>query len=142
GRTGGHVVRGRGLRVRGGPAAMNGVAISSIELIEVALPLVRPFRTSFGEERDKRAILVRIRDVDGVTGWGECCASPEPRYSEEWLDGAWEMLRGFLIPAVLAGGPIVGPDDVAARVRWIRGHRMAKAALEAAVLDGWLRATG
>jgi O-succinylbenzoate synthase len=121
---------------------MNGVVISSIDLIEVALPLVRPFRTSFGEERDKRAILVCARDVDGVTGWGECCASPEPRYSEEWLDGAWDALHGFLIPAVLAGGPIAGPEDVAARARWIRGHRMAKAALEEAVLDVWLRAAG
>jgi o-succinylbenzoate synthase len=114
--------------------------ISSVELIEVAIPLVRPFRTSFGEERDKRAILVRVEDAGGGAGWGECCASPEPRYSEEWLDGAWEALRGFLIPAAQAGGAFAGPEDVGRRVRWIRGHRMAKAALEAAILDLWLRA--
>jgi O-succinylbenzoate synthase len=120
------------------------LAIQSVDLIEVSLPLVRPFRTSFGEERDKRAILVRVGvgAGGGSSGWGECCASPEPRYSEEWLDGAWLALSEFLIPAVLAGGPISRPKDVAHRVGWVRGHPMAKAALEAAVLDAWLRSRG
>ena len=117
--------------------------VPSVELIEVSLPLVRPFRTSFGEERDKRAILVRVSGPDGApAGWGECCASPEPRYSEEWLEGAWQALKEFLIPAVFAPGPISRPEDVGDRVGWVRGHRMAKAALEAAVLDAWLRASG
>jgi O-succinylbenzoate synthase len=113
--------------------------IRGIELREVAIPLVRPFRTSFGEERDKRAALVHIL-TDDAEGWAECVAPPEPRYSEEWLDGAWAMLRDHLGPAVLRSPEIEQPDDVANRVGWVRGHRMAKAALEAAVLDAWLRA--
>jgi O-succinylbenzoate synthase len=119
----------------------HGLAIRSIELREVALPLVRPFRTSFGEEHDKRAILVRVDTGDAV-GWGECVASVEPRYSEEWLEGAWLVLSTCLGPAMLDGGPIEEPEDVARRLAWIRGHRMAKAALEAAVADAWLRARG
>lgn len=115
------------------------IRIRSVELIEVALPLVRPFRTSFGEETDKRAVLVRV-EADEAVGWGECVASPEPRYSEEWNDGAWESLTRFLIPSVFRGGPVEDPADVAARTGWVRGHRMAKSALEAAVLDAWLRA--
>jgi len=115
--------------------------LRAIELREVALPLVRPFRTSFGEERDKRAILVRV-EADGAEGWGECAASEEPRYSDEWLEGAWAVLERMLVPAVLAGGPIAAPEAVGERLRWIRGHRMAKAALEAAVLDAWLRTAG
>src|SRR5439155_322823 len=74
------MTEGRRLEVRG------------IELREVALPLVRPFRTSFGEETDKRAILVRV-DAGDVEGWGECVASESPRYSEEWLDGSWLALE-------------------------------------------------
>jgi O-succinylbenzoate synthase len=112
--------------------------IRSVELLEVVLPLVRPFRTSFGEERDKRAIVVRVEAVDAV-GWGECAASEEPRYSEEWLAGAWLVLCEHLISAVLAGGPIRDPHEAGGRLGWVRGHRMAKAALEAAVLDAWLR---
>jgi O-succinylbenzoate synthase len=110
----------------------------AIELREVALPLVRPFRTSFGEERDKRAILVRVAAGE-VEGWGECVASPEPRYSEEWLEGAWVALRDHLCPSLLAGGWAGTPAYMLRRLGWVRGHRMAKAALEAAMLDHWLR---
>jgi len=116
------------------------VELKAIELREVSLPLVRPFRTSFGEESGKRAILVRAIG-DDVEGWGECVASEEPRYSEEWLDGAWMALERWMAPSVL-GGEVKRPGDVVERVRWIRGQRMAKAAIEAAVLDVWLRKAG
>jgi O-succinylbenzoate synthase len=116
------------------------VELKAVELREVALPLVRPFRTSFGEEREKRAILVRTIG-DDVEGWGECVASDEPRYSEEWVDGAWMALERWMAPGVL-GGEVKRPGHVVERVRWIRGHRMAKAAIEAAVLDVWLRKAG
>jgi O-succinylbenzoate synthase len=115
--------------------------VHSVELREVALPLVRPFRTSFGEESDKRAILVRVQGGD-VEGWGECVASESPRYSEEWLDGSWLALQGFLVPSLLSGGPVGWPQEVGRRLAWVRGHRMAKAALEAAVLDALLRVWG
>jgi O-succinylbenzoate synthase len=117
------------------------VDLRAIELIEVSIPLVRPFRTSFGEERTKRALLVHVEAGD-VAGWGECVASPEPRYSEEWIDGARMVMSRYLGPAVLAGGPVGDPADVARRVSFVRGHPMSKAALEAAVLDAWLRAAG
>jgi O-succinylbenzoate synthase len=116
-------------------------AIRAIELREVALPLIRPFRTSFGEEREKRAILIRV-EGDDDDGWGECVASESPRYSEEWLEGALILLRDHLCPALLSGGAVTGPEDVGRRLGWVRGHRMAKAALEAAVLDMWLRVAG
>ncbi|HEX2090310.1 MAG TPA: o-succinylbenzoate synthase [Actinomycetota bacterium] len=121
--------------------AQAGLSVHAIELREVALPLVRPFRTSFGEERDKRAILVRVL-TDQTEGWGECVASTEPRYSEEWLEGAWAVLHRHVCPALLRSPPINRPEDVGAALGWVRGHRMAKAALEAAVLDAWLRTRG
>jgi o-succinylbenzoate synthase len=114
------------------------IRLRALELVEVALPLVRPFRTSFGEEREKRAVLVRA-DAGDVAGWGECVASELPRYSEEWIDGAWQTMLAVLGPAVLAGGPVQDPGDVGRRLGWVRGHPMAKAALESAVLDAWLR---
>src|SRR2546425_5617647 len=117
------------------------LSIRSLQLHEVALPLIRPFRTSFGEERDKRAILVRV-DAGDVEGWGECVAAEQPRYSEEWLDGAWRALQHHLGPSLLTGGAIAEPEEVGRRLDWVRGHRMAKAALEAAVLDAWLRLAG
>lgn len=102
-----------------------------MELIRVRLPFVRPFRTSFGTESEKDAILVRAVGADGLEGWGECVAMAAPRYSGEWTDGAWLVLRDFLVPASLAG------VDAG-----IRGHPMAKAALATAVLDCELRRRG
>jgi O-succinylbenzoate synthase len=118
---------------------VSAIRLRSLELIEVALPLVRPFRTSFGEERDKRAILVHAV-ADEAEGWGECVAGATPDYSSEWIDGAWAVLERFLIPPLLAAGEVARGEDVGRALAGVRGHRMAKAALEAAVLDGLLRA--
>jgi o-succinylbenzoate synthase len=114
------------------------IEVAGIELRLVALPLIRPFRTSFGEEREKEAVLVRVSTTDGVVGWGECVASPTPRYSEEFNDSAWIVLRDHLGPSVLRAGK-VEPERLDEILGWVRGHRMAKAAVEMAVLDAWLR---
>ena len=118
---------------------MSVIHLRSVELIEVGLPLVRPFRTSFGEERDKRAILVHALS-DEAEGWGECAAGATPDYSSEWIDGAWAVLERFLAPAVLATTTLSEGEGVGRAAAGVRGHRMAKAALEAAVLDAQLRA--
>jgi o-succinylbenzoate synthase len=104
---------------------------SAVELIRVRMPYVRPFRTSFGTESNKDAILVRAVAADGLAGWGECVAMATPRYSGEWTDGAWLVLRDLLVPATLKG-----------RAAGIRGHPMARAALESALLDLELRQQG
>ncbi|HEX2030506.1 MAG TPA: o-succinylbenzoate synthase [Actinomycetota bacterium] len=101
------------------------------ELLLVRLPLVRPFTTSFGTTSVKEAIVVRAIGSDGVEGWGECVAAEHPLYSAEWNAAAWAVLRDYLIPAALEGRPA-----------GIRGHPMARAALETAVLDLRLRRAG
>ncbi len=119
------------------------IELAAVELRLVRLPLVAPFRTSFGEEREKEAILLRVETRDRGTGWGESATFPFPRYSEEWNEGAWIVLRDHLIPSLLAGGPLApAPEDVGPRLAWARGHRMAKAAVEMAVLDAALSAQG
>lgn len=105
------------------------VGIRAVELRRIALPLVRPFVTAHGTERERDVVLVRV-DVDGVEGWGECAALAAPTYTSEWTAGAWAVLREHLVPRLLAGADL---DEVA-------GHRMAKAALRNAVLDARLRA--
>ncbi|CAH0172411.1 o-succinylbenzoate synthase [Microbacterium oxydans] len=119
--------------------------IDRVELITVRMPLVHPFTTSFSTQTERRPLLVRItasRDGRTVTGWGECVALFDPSYSPEYLDGAREMLRRFLVPSLLewqdAGRPVTA-ETVAAATAHVVGHRMAKAALEMAVLDAGLR---
>ncbi len=115
--------------------------IRRVELRLVGLPLVRPFRTSFGEMTHKECVLVGVETADGLAGWGECVAGPEPDFSEEWNDGVWAVLRDFLVPILLRGNGIEA--DLAERAFGaIRGHPMAKASLVNAVLDAQLREEG
>ncbi|MFB1047418.1 o-succinylbenzoate synthase [Streptomyces chrestomyceticus] len=113
--------------------------ITGVELRRIAMPLVAPFRTSFGVETSRDVLLVRVVTTEGE-GWAECAAMSEPRYCSEYVDSAQEVLRKFLIPAL----PKEGTDahGVGRVLRPFTGHRMAKAALETAVLDAQLRAAG
>ncbi len=61
--------------------------VDEIELRRVAMPLVRPFTTSFGTQTARDVLLVRVAS-DGVDGWGECVAIDRPVYSPEFTDGA------------------------------------------------------
>ena len=114
--------------------------VRSVELRLVSLPLVHPFRTSFGEMREKVCILARV-ETDEAHGWGECVADVEPTYSEEWNDGAWGVIRDFLMPAAFAAGDLEA-GDLASAFGFVRGHPMAKATVENAVLDAELRTRG
>jgi o-succinylbenzoate synthase len=116
------------------------MTLTGVELRRVALPLVTPFRTSFGVETGRDVLLLRVV-TDQAEGWGECVAAAEPRYSSEYADGAADVLRRFLLPAV-AALPDPRPDAIGPATAFVKGHRMAKAALELAVLDAWLRARG
>jgi O-succinylbenzoate synthase len=114
-------------------------AITRVELRRVDLPFVTPFRTSFGVQEVRQAILVRALG-DEVEGWGEVVCGVDPLYSSEYVAGAWDVLVRYLVPAILDRP--VQPDDVARLTAPIKGHRMAKAGLEMAVLDARLRAAG
>ena len=108
--------------------------IQSIELREIRLPLVHFFETSFGRTTERRIVLARVTDADGAEGWGECTAGEGPFYSDEWTDTAWATLSEFLAPMVL-GKEIECAARTFASMRPVRGHRMAKAAIETACWD-------
>jgi O-succinylbenzoate synthase len=110
------------------------VFITSVELREIRLPLVHFFETSFGRTTERRIILVRVLDADGVAGWGECTAGEGPFYSEEWTETAWNTLRTFLAP-MLVGQEMKSAAESSRLTARVRGHRMAKAALETACWD-------
>jgi O-succinylbenzoate synthase len=114
--------------------------VRAVELLLVELPLVRPFRTSFGEVADKRCVLVRV-ETDAAEGWGECVADARPDFSGEFNEGAWLVLREFLAPALFRAGD-VDVASVEASFAEVRGNPMAKAALLDAFVDAELRADG
>jgi O-succinylbenzoate synthase len=110
------------------------VKIKQTELIEINLPLVHFFETSFGRTTDRRIILVRVEDEDGAEGWGECTCGEGPDYSEEWTDSCWVTIEKILAP-MLVGKEFPSASDVWAGMARVRGNRMSKAALETAVWD-------
>lgn len=114
--------------------------LTGFELRRIQLPLVSPFRTSFGTQTRRDILLVRAATAD-AEGWGECVAAIDPAYSSEYVDAAEDVIRRFFIPAVLAA-PDLDATRVAPALGGFRGHRMAKAAVEAAVLDAELRERG
>jgi len=116
------------------------VKLTAVELRRVRIPLVAPFRTSFGTETDRELLVVKAVTPD-AEGWAECVAMEEPLYSSEYVDGAEHVIRHHLLPRLFAQADLTAAD-VAGVLAPVRGHRMAKAALETAVLDAELRTRG
>ena len=111
--------------------------IERIELGLVRLPLVRFFETSFGRIDDRAFVLVTVEE-DGAVGVGECVADERPFYSSETTRTAWHIITDFLAPMVL-GRTFMHPREVFDSFALVRGHHMAKAAIEMAMWDLFAR---
>jgi len=107
--------------------------VEAITLREIHMPLVHFFETSFGRTYSRRILLVTLH-CEGVNGWGECVAGEDPFYTDEWSETAWPTLKRYLGPAIL-GQDLAGAADCLPLFSRVRGHRMAKAAVENALWD-------
>lgn len=106
------------------------ITLDRIVLREIRLSLREPFRISSGEVRERRIILLELFDRDGASAWSECVVDDEPNYSPETLDTAWPTIVRVLAPRLL-GRAVDAPGDVFGILdKDVRGHQMAKAALE------------
>ena len=112
--------------------------LKEIELRIIHLPLVRPFRTSFGTQTSREVLMVKVVNENGTTGWAECVAMSEPLYSPEYVAGCLDLMKNFLIPA-LKSKPEITAEDVPNVLKPFLGGQMAKASLETAILDAQLR---
>ena len=114
--------------------------LEAVELLRLRLPLVAPFRTSLGTETHRDVLLVHVISPD-ADGWGECVAFAEPFYSSEYVGGAHDVIREHLFPRLFACEEVAAAD-VVALLGPVRGHPMAKASVEMAILDAELRSSG
>ena len=112
--------------------------LKEIELRIIHLPLVRPFRTSFGTQTSREVLMIKVTNENGTVGWAECVAMSEPLYSPEYVSGCLDLMKKFLIPA-LKSKPDITAEDVPVVLKPFLGGQMAKAALETAILDAQLR---
>jgi O-succinylbenzoate synthase len=117
---------------------VSGARFDRIELLRLRLPLARPWVSPVATLVERDALLVSVI-IDGVAGWGECGAQPDPTYSSEYVDGAIDVLGRHLVPRVLDAAA-AEVDVVEGALAPVKGHPMAKAALTGAVLDARLRA--
>jgi O-succinylbenzoate synthase len=111
--------------------------IEAITLREIQMPLVQFFETSFGRIYSRRILLLTAH-CDGIDGWGECVAAEDPFYSSEWVETAWPTIKQYLAPALL-GRTLTSARESAPLMAKVRGHRMAKAAIENALWDAEAR---
>ena len=114
--------------------------LEAVELLRLNVPLKGAFRTSFSSINTHQVLWVHaITDVG--EGWAECGANERPDYSSEFHNGAATVLKEFLLPDIFALGDDLTAEAIAPTLHWAKGHRMAKAAIETAVLDAQLRAS-
>jgi O-succinylbenzoate synthase len=116
-----------------------GIKVERIILRHIRMPLVHFFETSFGRTYDRDIILVEAIAGD-VSGWGEVTAGENPFYNEEWTGSIWPLLIDYVAPRVLQH-EFVSAADVSARTSHIRGHKMARGGVEAAIWDLQARLT-
>jgi len=114
--------------------------IDAIELVRFRLPLVLAFRTSFGTQTERDVLLVCVHSGD-IRGWGECVSGEDPGYSSEFVDASEQVIARFLAPRLLVRESVTAAQ-VEGILHSVRGHKMAKAAVEMAVLDAQLRQRG
>lgn len=105
--------------------------VDHVDLFLVRLPFVSPFAISTAVWTTKDALLLRL-ESGGLMAWGECVADPDPFYAYETTGTARHVLKEFLVPLLAAGATL---GDLERRMRHVRGHEMARATLENAVLD-------
>ncbi|MGI9017263.1 MAG: o-succinylbenzoate synthase [Euzebya sp.] len=114
--------------------------LQALHLHRVNIPLVSPFRTSFGTQTSRDTVLVKAVTDEGE-GWGEIVTMPWPLYSSESTDLVIPLITAHLAPRLFAHGDL-GPHDVSRVLAPVQGHRMSKAGVEAALLDAHLRVIG
>jgi O-succinylbenzoate synthase len=116
------------------------VGVEAVELVTVRLPLATPLQSATSHRSERTVLLVHVLAAE-AEGWAECVAEVEPTYSSEFVDGVSLVLRHHLLPRAWAG-PIGDALALGPHLGSVRGHPMAHAALELAVLDAQLRSAG
>jgi O-succinylbenzoate synthase len=107
--------------------------VEAITLHEIQMPLVHFFETSFSRLYSRRILLVSL-ECEGIRAWGECVTGEDPFYSSEWIESSWPTIKHYLAPALL-GKELASAREAPPLFAKVRGHRMAKAALEDALWD-------
>jgi O-succinylbenzoate synthase len=104
--------------------------IDRIELFHVAMPLIYPWKTAYGEDAAIHSVLCRMTS-GSIDAWGEAAPFAAPCYSPEWAAGIFGVNRDWLAPTLL-GQDVTSGDDLQERLAVYKGNPFAKAVLDTA----------
>lgn len=120
---------------------MGRFTVKEIRLYRVAVPLRKPFSTHLQTVAERECIFVEMTNEAGIVGLGECVAFTSPWYTEETIQTCWDALVNWLIPSLI-GKVIKHPEEIGTFLAYVKGNRMAKAALDQAAWDLFAKKQG
>ncbi len=104
--------------------------IDRIEMFHLAMPLIYPWRTAYGEDADIHSVLCRMSS-GSVDAWGEATPFAAPCYCPECGGGVFGVVRDWLAPAIL-GKDVSSGDELQQLLSMFKGNQFAKAVLDTA----------
>lgn len=104
--------------------------IDEIEIFRVAMPLISPWRTAYGEDATVESVLLRMRSGE-FEGWGESTPLAAPCYSPEFAAGVFQVLKDWLAPRMI-GAEIDSATELQARLSAFKGNPFGKGAIDTA----------
>lgn len=108
--------------------------IERVDLILIRIPMKGHFETSYGRVTEAERLLLKFYTPD-YTLHTECVAGTMMGYAYETVNTARVVLKEHLLPAIMAK-ELAGPEDFFELCGHLRGHPMAKAAVENALWIG------
>jgi O-succinylbenzoate synthase len=104
--------------------------IDAIEVYYLKIPMVKPWRTAYGEDSDTHTIFVCMRSGN-KTGWSETGPLYAPTYSSEYAYGVYYLVTQFFAHHIV-GRDISSADELLECLSQYKGNPFAKSALETA----------
>lgn len=102
--------------------------IDRIEIFHVAMPLIYPWKTAYGEDAEIHSVLCRM-DSGGISAWGEAAPLAAPCYSSEWGGGVFEVVKQWLAPTII-GQTLNSGIELQDALSTYKGNPFAKAVLD------------
>jgi O-succinylbenzoate synthase len=105
--------------------------IVKMEIYEVILPMVRTFKTGFGNITNKSEVIVKLVTSEGLVGFGEAPTLKTPVYNHETTSSCLYNLEHFIWPRV-ANKKFETAEEFRASYNDVVGSPAAKAGIEGA----------
>ena len=109
--------------------------ITQIETILVDLPTIRAHKLARQTVNAQTLVIVRVRTSEGIEGLGEATTIGGLSYGEESPEGTKLTIDTYIAPLLTGADPCATGAAMALLERHVVANRLAKSAIETALLD-------